>query len=255
MKKRKKIIIATVVLVGLSLVGTFNYFYFTGAFSAGNGKQYSLANTPSDPNSLLKGKTIIFLGSSVTYGMNSGGESFVEYMEKVDGIVPIKEAVSGTTLVDNGEKSYIQRMLRNIPTDIHADAFVCQLSTNDASKNMPMGEIVDGTDLKDFDTSTITGAMEYIICYAKQTWGCPVLFYTGSWYNSDAYDAMVQQLFKVQQKWDITVIDLWTDESFNNLDSSTRSNYISADGIHPFRAGYRDWWLPKFQESLTEILG
>lgn len=27
-----------------------------------------------------------------------------------------------------------------------------------------------------------------------------------------------------------------------------------ADAIHPTKAGYRDWWLPKFYEVLSEVL-
>lgn len=61
---------------------------------------YSVANTPALADSPLKGKTILFLGSSVTCGSAPGQESFVEYMVKRDGILAVKEAVSGTTLVD-----------------------------------------------------------------------------------------------------------------------------------------------------------
>ena len=75
-------------------------------------------------------------------------------------------------------------MKNNIGTDEKFDAFVCQLSTNDASKEMPMGELSSSENLEDFDTQTITGAMEYIIVYAKQTWNCPVIFYTGTKYDS-----------------------------------------------------------------------
>ena len=46
----------------------------------------------------LKDKTVLFLGSSVTYGSASGGVSFADLMVKECGIKMIKEAVSGTTL-------------------------------------------------------------------------------------------------------------------------------------------------------------
>lgn len=72
--------------------------------------QYDPANVEALADSPLKGKKIIFLGSSVTFGSNSNEASFVEYLAARDGIVYVKEAVSGTTLVDNGETSYIARM-------------------------------------------------------------------------------------------------------------------------------------------------
>ena len=68
----------------------------------GNSAEYSLASVQPLPDSTLTGKNIFFLGSSVTYGACSMHESFVDFLAKRDGINALKEAVSGTTLVDNG---------------------------------------------------------------------------------------------------------------------------------------------------------
>ena len=43
--------------------------------------------------------------------------SFADYISYRNGCEYVKEAVSGTTLVDNGKTSYIQRMKNNIGTD------------------------------------------------------------------------------------------------------------------------------------------
>ena len=201
--------------------------------------------------SSLKDKTIIFLGSSVTYGSKSGGESFVDYLEKADGIIPVKEAVSRTTLVDKSKDSYISRM-KNIDKNIKANAFVCQLSTNDASKNMPLGEISEGTSLDDFDTLTVAGAIEYIIVYAKNTWHCPVAFYTGTKYDSEQYGKMVSLLNKIAEKYGIFVLDLWNDEEMNSV-SKEDYNFYMADGKHPTKEGYKLWWLPKFEKFLCNM--
>lgn len=99
----------------------------------GNKDEYSIENVTINENSALNGKTIIFLGSSVTEGATSFETSFVDYFEAIDGVNAVKEAVGGTTLVTEDETSYIPRM-ENIDKSIKADAFVCQLSTNDASK-------------------------------------------------------------------------------------------------------------------------
>ena len=130
---------------------------------------------------------------------------------------------------------------------------MCQLSTNDASKNISLGEISESKNIQDFDTSTVTGALEYIICYARQTWDCPVVFFTGSRYDSAAYGAMVDRLLELQEKWDIGVLDLWSDDGFNNLSDDTRALYM-ADGIHPTKAGYRDWWGPELERQLCIYL-
>ncbi len=223
-----------------------------GYLSDGNSAEYSVEATPTLTDSLLAGKTVIFLGSSVTYGSASRGESFVEFLEKRDGIIPIKEAVSGTTLVDNGSDSYIARM-KTIDKSVKADAFVCQLSTNDATKKLPLGEISASFDITDFDTSTVAGSVEYVIAYARETWSCPVVFYTGTRYDSERYGEMVSLLLDICTKWNVTVIDLWNNDELNGIPAEQYKTYM-ANGIHPTRAGYRDWWLPEFEKALTETL-
>ena len=79
----------------------------------------------------LQGKTIIFLGSSVTEGSAADGESFVEILAQRDGIIPIKEAVSGTTLVDQDETSYIAR-LKTIDPAVRADVVAKRTGFYDA---------------------------------------------------------------------------------------------------------------------------
>lgn len=108
-------------------------------------------------------------------------------------------------------------MLNNIDPNKRFDLFICQLSTNDATQGLPLGEIVDSTNLNDFDTSMVTGVLQYIICYARQTWDCPVVFFTGSRYDSPAYEAMVQRLMELKEIYAIGVLDLWTGDSFNKI--------------------------------------
>ena len=231
------------------------------AAAAGNDEKYDLRHFPAHEPSVLSGRKILFLGSSVTYGAASGGQSFVELFEKLDGVQAVKEARSGTTLVDriswpglfyfgNGS-SYVSRLKKLNVSDI--DCVVCQLSTNDATKKLPLGEISSSRDLSSFDTSTITGAMEYVIRSSMDRWNCPVVFYTGSYYESDAYSAMVKRLYELQDKWQIGIIDLYTDEVFNAIDKETYDLYMY-DPIHPTKAGYAEWWMPKMELELIRIL-
>ena len=66
----------------------------------GNAQRYAPENVKRLPDIGLTGKTICYLGSSVTYGAAAKGVSFVEYIAKRNGNEYTKEAVSGTTLVD-----------------------------------------------------------------------------------------------------------------------------------------------------------
>ncbi len=193
-------------------------------------------------------KTWIFLGSSVTYGAASGGVAFPEYITKRNGCKMIKEAVSGTTLVDNGPDSYISRM-KGIDKTLKVDLFMCQLSTNDATQKKPLGRI---SETGSYDISTVAGAIEYIISYAKDTWNCPVVFYTNPRYDSKEYAAMVELLRDIAVKWGIKVIDLWNDEDFNAITEAQRKQYM-ADPIHPTREGYLQWWTPCMENILKDM--
>lgn len=259
-KKRSKkkviwIIIACIVVI-LAIQAPLTMAIQNGKFAAGNKAEYSVANTDALTANELTGKKIIFLGSSVTVGSAANKESFVHFMEKRDGIVPTLEAVGGTVLVDEtvwGKKSYIERM-KTINPNMEADAFVCQLSTNDATMKKPLGEISESFSKDDFDTHTVAGAIEYVIAYAKETWNCPVFFYTGTQYKSEHYGKMVDLLLKIAEKWDIKVLDLWNDPEMQAVSEANYKLYM-VNGIHPSRAGYRDWWTPKFEAFLIENLG
>ena len=166
----------------------------------------------------------------------------------------VKEAVSGTTLSTKAPNSYVERFekyLQNADRAEHLDGFICQLSTNDTRYPDDLGIIMPAfiTGSNAFDTATTFGAMEYIIAKAKETWDCPVYFYTNPPYSNAVYPGMVDSLVKIAEKWDVKVIDLYHDEQFNQISDEQRALYMS-DSVHPTKAGYREWWLPKFEEAL-----
>lgn len=135
----------------------------------GNSSQYDFSTIKKMENSPVQGKNFFILGSSVAYGAASFEQAVGEYLcDRLD-MKLTKEAVSGTTLVNDGDQSYVARLQKPEYTKAKYDFFLCQLSTNDATKKLPLGQISSTTNLKDFDTSTVTGAIEYIVCYAKQT--------------------------------------------------------------------------------------
>ena len=223
----------------------------------GNREDYSVASTQEIADSPLEGKVIFWLGSSVTEGASSGQESMADFLAKKHGAQCIKEAVSGTTLANRASSSYVSRLNQYLASDEragHVDAFICQLSTND--KGFPDGfGAVTPADVRDaaaFDTATTFGAMEYIIATAKDTWDCPVYFYTNPPMGDENYETMVQSLEEIAEKWGVTIIDLYRDQAFNDISEEERALYM-ADSIHPTKAGYREWWLPKFEETLSGI--
>ena len=244
------------ILAALLLLLLLLIFYVKG--NEGNSAKYSVRNMTPLADSPLKGKTLIFLGSSVTVGAASGKEAVADMIAHKHGANVIKEAVSGTTLTDKrsrygGGRSYIDRM-KDLDTHMHVDALILQLSTNDATTGQPLGKIGDSRELSDFDTKTILGAMEYIIAYARKTWHCPVLVYSGPDFHNETYRQMNEAVKDLQKKWDIGFIDLFDDPDIN-------TRYITkeymADAavkpIHPTKKGYQAW-LPYFEKEIISVL-
>lgn len=218
----------------------------------GNNEKYSVSQTLSLADRSLNGKTIYFLGSSVTYGSAALGESMADFIAKRNDCTIIKEAVSGTTLFDNGESSYVQR-LKKFDVNCAPDVFICQLSTNDSMSKDKLGSVSQSTQSNDFDKTTTCGAIEYIIDYVKKNWNCKIIFYTNPYFNRPTYKNMVDLLHQISKKWEIAVIDLYNDAEFNAITKEQRELYMD-DEIHPTRAGYLEWWTPVFEQKIKEII-
>ncbi|MCQ2440730.1 MAG: SGNH/GDSL hydrolase family protein, partial [Clostridia bacterium] len=185
----------------------------------------------------LKDKNVLFLGSSVTYGAAAGGVSFVEIMAEKCGFTFVKEAVSGTTLAQTLDNSYVKR-LKDIDTNIKFDLFVCQLSTNDSYRKVPLDDTKE--------------AIIYIINYVKEKFGCPIVFYTGTRFaNGEKYDEQVNFLYEIKDEYGFYLLDLWNDEEMQNIDPVLYKEYMQ-DPVHPTYKGYEQWWTPKFIDCITK---
>ena len=227
------------------------YSYFSVVVTDENGNEIVSGSTKAPEESSLEGKTFYFLGSSVTYGSNSGGKSMADFIAERNNCTTVKEAVSGTTLVTSNDNSYVYRLLNTTKFDKNAkvDHFIVQLSTNDAGQNKPLGSVSNSKNLEDFDTTTVIGAMEYIICYVQNTWNCPVTFYTGTMYNNNNYVQMIMALYDLEEKWGIGVIDMFFDLEMCSLPTADYNRYMS-DTVHPNALGYEKWWTPVFEKHL-----
>ena len=220
------------------------------------GYDYTIQNKGiPDPNDLLSGLNIIWIGSSVTYGAASAGHySMVDALEdNHPGTVCEKYAINATTLVNQSEDSYVAR-LKKIPKSKTPDLVVVQLSTNDATTNKPFGTISDSRNISDFDDTTIAGAIETMISYTEEVFHCPVVFYSGSYCEKENYSEMVQLLLDIQKKWNIGVIDLYNNQDMTAIYDTELYHKYMKDEIHPYRVGYVEWWTPVIEDELTNYL-
>ncbi len=235
--------------------------------------------------SKLNGKNLAMLGSSITYGYGSGGISFAEMIAARNSCHVHKQAISGTTLAyvperedTHPEISYVRQLLDHFGKEEHPDAFVVQLSTNDASKNIPLGDISGSLDENDFDQGTVTGAMEFILAWIRRNFDCPVVFYINAFldrgylehtaamhpeYPSDTdraeqnlivfYEQMIARLYELQEKWHFGIADLWNDDTMRNLPYAQKDTYMN-DPIHPMKSGYLFYYVPAIEKALEEML-
>ena len=249
----------------------------------GNSSVYDPENLIPE-TSVLSGRTFAMLGSSITYGYGSGGISFAEMIAAIDQCRVIKQAVSGSTLAycpdrpeTDPQNSYVRQLMDHIDKEEKIDAFVVQLSTNDAQKGIPMGEITDSKSPEWQHRGTITGAMEYILAYIEENWHCPVIFYTnahltrkdierfaeahpevpvsaeeGYQYLVVNYEEMIRRLYELQEKWHFEIADLWNSET-THVPADERELMMN-DPIHPMKSGYLFWYVPAIEACLEKVL-
>lgn len=255
----------------LALAALFAILYFCNVFTPSNQSKYDAKNCERR-DTVLTGKTIYWLGSSVTLGMESGEQAVADYIAARNGTICVKEAVSGTTLIDKpfrGRDSYVTRLQNTNAFDKNAeiDAFVCQISTNDAkSENVPFWGKISPTSAiarEVFDLNTTLGSMEFIVSYVEEVWNCPVYFYSGSYISDEGlraskdpsgrdYEKLIQKTKELAAKWneiegyEVKIIDLFHDEAFNAISDEDYRRYMH-DPVHPFKAGYLEWWTPAFE--------
>ena len=197
----------------------------------------------------LYGKTIYHLGSSISYGSANGGVSFADQIRDVTGSKMVKQTVSGTTLSAQKSNSYAQRWSNFTFTD-NPDYLIIQLSTNDfTNSGITLGAV--GTQKEGFDKNTTAGALEYIISETlKKSPDTKVVIYScavrESWAQSHSeYTRFANiELAKLQQKWGILIVDLFSLEPL--------LPNIMSDDIHPNKQGYALLFTPTMINVLLD---
>ena len=244
----------------------------TDPFADGNSGKYDPAASSSlvalnKNSSKLKGRNILFLGSSITYGSGAWGISVADYVGVRNGANVKKNAQNGTNLAkpsgSTNDSSYVSRLSRIDSASFVPDILVCQLSLNDSVNGIGLGTLPDVSfdDLTDdsvrnlYDSATtVAGAIAYIDSYAHYYWpDCQVVFFTvrNNGYNNQ-YAKMRDKLFEARSKYgNFKVIDMWSRADLTNVTSDLSSFCLyMADNNHPKKAGYLYQWTPVFESNL-----
>ena len=205
----------------------------------GNRQAYSPSLLEEDKDSPLLGETMLFLGSSVTRGYGSLGDSFPECFHWMDGAIFTKEAVDGTTLADMDDRSYLAR-LRKHEGESFEYMFV-QLSTNDAWQKAPLG------DKDSQDTGTTFGSLNEILRIGSSISSTLPIVWSSPYFKNDRYRDMVRICEEISSEGRCLFLNLYEDPEVNSISKKARRLYLM-DEIHPTRAGYRDWLFPYLRD-------
>lgn len=220
----------------LKLHPSYAQFYFDQAKKKENSKEFNLESVDFEP-SILTEKAVLFLGSNLTYGFNSLGESFVDYLWHKDGLIGIKDVENNTYLThrDSFQKgdSYIERFQNDLKLE-KPDALMIEVANKDLDNDIVLGDIAD----KHYDTKTLVGALEYFISQTKLLWGCPIIVFIDYQKDKEKYDRLIKKVLQLRQKWGIEIIDL------------SHNTKIDEE---PTRCQYRDIWLPIFEKKFKEM--
>ncbi|WP_456068779.1 hypothetical protein [Eubacterium sp.] len=225
-----------------------------GGFSKGNSSDYDVSSLTLNEDSVMKDDTIVFIGSDFTLGLKADNQSFIDYLKAVDGLNAATFTEENIGLTSKKDVSFIS-LVESIPKE-HASpkAIFCEIPYYDAKHGTKLGEISDSYMLSDFDTETAIGAMEYIMCYAKMNWSCPVFFYTSADYNlSKKYEKLVSAAHRVSDKWNMPMLDFTSNDKIASLEKSDKSLYF-VDRRNMTKAGYNEIIAPEFENFITENL-
>lgn len=225
-----------------------------GGFSKGNSSDYDVSSLTLNDDSVMKDDTIVFVGSDFTLGLKADNQSFIDYLKAVDGLNAATFTEENIGLTSKKDVSFIS-LVESIPKE-HASpkAIFCEIPYYDAKHGTKLGEISDSYMLSDFDTETAIGAMEYIMCYAKMNWSCPVFFYTSADYNSSKkYEKLVSAARRVSDKWNMPMLDFISNDKIASLEKSDKSLYF-VDSRNMTKAGYNEIVAPEFENFITKNL-
>ena len=165
------VLLAFIIMVGASTVQQL--VSVTGMKNEGNSDKYNPETLTMNADSPIKGKKLLWLGSSVFQGFGSGKTSPALFIDALDGTISTIEVKGGTFLASidgsigggvagsiSADSSYINRLrTHNAETDPDLDLVVVQLSTNDSKGQCETGTVSDSFDPATFDEVTTTGAL------------------------------------------------------------------------------------------------
>ena len=234
----------------------------------------SVTPVPPTTGTTLDGKTIVFVGDSITagfvqeqglpnYGQRNG---YVEMLQKKYPKAVFKNlAVGGATVGHyEGEPTpcvaeQINNAIRQYP---NADYIIVQGGVNDTwlSSKAPLGEISSGY-AASLNEGTFCGALESIFKKAQTQWiGKKIGFLTTHKIPSaPSLGTYMDKAKEICKKWSVPYLDLYNLSTLNYALAEVKNNlsykttdHPNGDGTHPNMKGY-EVLTPKIESWLLKL--
>lgn len=228
-------------------------------------------NISLDANPLY-GKKLALNGDSICYGAGLGG-GYGKIIAENNNMIVSNIALtggtiaSGTTYSGGGNRHWICRTIKNMPTD--ADYYIVEGACNDIALGVPIGTLSSGY-ISALDDSTFYGAMEstckqMITKFKGKKYGFIIAHQMkgGIQLSNPKYKAIVECC----EKWGVPYLDLAKncvpfglfEKDWDNDLSALRNTYTADDGTgygdgwHPNEEGYKKYYVPKIEAWLRSL--
>lgn len=195
----------------------------------------------STEQSVLNGKTALYLGDSIAYGANDNS-----LRRAWGGRIAERYSMIGTNVANSGwtlstYRNAIVTQLDNADA-ANYDYIILHGGVNDVwvnASNVPIGTVdADNFTPGSFDCTTLAGALEDLVCTAKQKAPNAKIGYIINFDISEKIGDMTGYYYiakMICEKWGIPYLDLYENTDFSSVFDQSR--YL-ADGVHPNSSGY-----------------
>ena len=216
---------------------------------------------------ILSGKTIVFLGDSVTVGLgwqNEIGDTKNKYgwakiIQEHFPTATVKNlAISGACIANTGNYidviyQYVAMSKTELPDYYtpNPDYIIFSGGGNDGLNSVSMGTICDGFAPAYENINTTIGALEYMFANAYNAYPTARKGFIITQRLTDVVEEYYDAIRNVCQKWSIPVLDLSRVGEINAFIDGIATTYFPTDDrVHPNEKCYREILAPKVEEWL-----
>lgn len=225
--------------------------------------------TPSNP---LEGKSIAFIGDSISYGTNWHG-GYGKIIGEENNMTVTNTSRGGATfarnaqwtLDDDGTRPCILDMAENL--DGEYDYIIVEGGINDFWAHVDLGNMTESFD-GGYNEDTVTGAVESIFYTIRnehpESKAGFVIIHDPFTYDAEAeFEPFYERMKAVCDKWSVPYLDLYSQNNqetgVNVRDAEQKKLYFASndrpdgDGCHPNEQGYREIYAKPMNEWLKTL--